>query len=81
MIDTEPLFGQSNDVGIRNASFRGQPGWFQVPLGWNVMTDGDGQVWASPNADFSAPKYACKTNTDFTLVFQDLLRTRYRGQS
>lgn len=63
--DTEPL----------PASFWGQSNYWQVPGAWYVMTDANGQVWASPNADFSVPKYSCNTNSDGTLVFQDRMQT------
>lgn len=75
------IFGESNDTKIVPASYWGQAGWFQVPPGWSVMTDSNNQIWASPNTNFSPPKYACKMNNDYTLVFQDLLLARYNHQS
>jgi hypothetical protein len=31
------------------ASFNGQSGWWNVPQQWFAFTDGNGQIWVSPN--------------------------------
>jgi hypothetical protein len=77
MISTLPncYFGQSLDGTPVPAGFHGQSGWFAVPRGWSVITDSGGQIWASPNADFTRPKFACKLNESWELVYQDLMDT------
>lgn len=70
----------SNDTTVRPASLNGRSGYFAVPLGWPVRYEGS-QLFASPNADFSSPKYACWTNEVGVMVFMDLMRTRLLGQS
>lgn len=39
------------------------------------MTDSGGQIWASPNADFTSPKFACKLNESWELVHQNMMDT------
>ena len=85
-----PLFGHYQDSPTPS-NFYGQSGWWQVPAGlnWYMMTDKDGQVWASPSAlqkidgvvttiDGSR-KYACELNADLSYVFYDCLADRKLG--
>lgn len=70
-----------DDTTPKQYSFWGQSGWWTVPTQWYVRTDEDRQIWASPNSDFSAPEYACKTNVDGVLVFFDEYRNAIAGLS
>lgn len=73
------IFGSGSGTDSPQHSFQGQPDWYAVPTSWFVTTDGAQNIWASPNADFSAPKYNAKINLDGFLVYQDLLRSRRDG--
>lgn len=73
------IFGSGQGTLSRQHNFLAMPDWYQVPTGWYVMTDGQQNIWASPNADFSSPKYNAKIGQDGYLVFQDLLRSRREG--
>jgi len=69
----------ANIATLQAYSFYGQPGWWRVPDGFYSFTDGGGQIWASPNPDYSNPVYACKINVDGTMVFQDAMLNRVTG--
>lgn len=61
------------------SSFFGQAGWWSVPNSWYVMTDPNGVIYTSPNADFSAPKYAVKMNEAYCYVFFNMMRNLLSG--
>ena len=75
------VFGQDlTDTEPKPDNFFGASGWWQVPTQWSIKTDLVGQIWASPNADFSTPVYACKINgASGELVFYDQYRNTQIG--
>lgn len=70
-----PIFAQSDDQTVVRHGFYGQSGWYAVPNGYYHRIT-NGQIFASPNSDFSNPVFSCKYDADGTLVFQDLGRSR-----
>jgi hypothetical protein len=65
-----PIFGKSPwDLTPRPTNYQGCTGWRIVPCGWFTRRNADGTITASPNADFSAPNYDVKTDTDGYMKF------------
>jgi hypothetical protein len=54
------------------ANFYGMAGWWTVPTSWYTRVE-NGQIFVSPNSDFSRPQYAVKINVDGCWVFQDMM--------
>ncbi len=54
--------------------FLGQSGWYELPLNFYCRSN-EGQLQASPNADFSGELYEVKTDYDGVMVVQNLLVT------
>lgn len=52
--------------------YLGQNGWYELPLNWFVRSV-NGQIEASPNADFSSEVYQTRLDYDGTMVIQNLL--------
>jgi hypothetical protein len=74
------VFGKNpNDTVPQKWNFLGQQGWWRVPLGWYTRREDNGNITASPNADFTPPLYDVMTNIDGYMVFQDLGRNYQAG--
>ena len=71
------------------ANFGGQSGWWNVPQQWYCYTDGNGQIWVSPNQfpdnptpeTFPRPIYAARVNIigDGAMIFFDVMRNHLTG--
>lgn len=92
MQQTYTIFG-TYPASPTPSNFYGQNGWWQVPGGrnWYMMSDKDGQMWASPNElqrndDGSVStvdgsiKFACELNADYSYVFYDTMANRQLGR-
>ena len=71
------LFGRDFSDEPQPMTLHGMSGWWSVPRQWftKPFPDAENRIYASPNADFSAPVYVCEIGDDRqTFVFQDLYR-------
>lgn len=71
------IYGTGEQQDLNNgvplqSNFYGMPGWWNPPTNW-FSKSVNGQIFVSPNSDFSNPTHACKINLDGYYVFQDMM--------
>lgn len=74
--------GQFEDLtgGLSQPSnFFGMAGWWTVPQSWYSRTDANGQIFVSPNSNFTTPVYAVKINQNGEWVYFDMARNGQNG--